>query len=183
MKTTYGLVEGSTLDDWPISYEDIEPYYEKAEWEIGVSGDASLNPFAAPRKKPYQMPPFVYNKEAKILESTMKRMGLHPFPIPMLRNSVARNGRAACVRRRSCCGFACPINAKSGTHNTVIPAALSTGNCELRTNCVVNELVIDERGKINGVTYFDKDNHSQLQTADIIVISASATETPRLLLN
>jgi len=129
------------------------------------------------------MSPFAYNKEAKILESTMKRMGLHPFPIPMLRNSVARNGRAACVRRRSCCGFACPINAKSGTHNTVIPVALSTGNCELRTNCVVNELVIDERGKINGVTYFDKDNHSQLQTADIIVISASATETPRLLLN
>ena len=50
MKTTYGHVEGSTLDDWPITYEDIEPCYEKAEWEIGVSGDASQNPFAAPRK-------------------------------------------------------------------------------------------------------------------------------------
>ena len=87
MKTTYGHVEGSTLDDWPISYEDIEHCYEKAEWEIGVAGDASPNTFAAPRKKPYPMPPFAYNKEAKLLDSTMKRMGLHPFPIPMLRNS------------------------------------------------------------------------------------------------
>jgi choline dehydrogenase-like flavoprotein len=183
MKTTYGHVDGSTLEDWPVCYEDIEHCYEKAEWEIGVSGDASLNPFAAPRKKPYPMPPFAYNKEAIMLESTMKRMGLHPFPIPMLRNSVARNGRAACVRRRSCCGFACPINAKCGTHNTVIPAALSTGNCELRTDCIVSELIIDERGRINGVKYFDKDNHLQEQAADIIVLSASATETPRLLLN
>ena len=183
MKSIYGHVEGSTLEDWPIGYEDLEHCYEKAEWEIGVSGDATQNPFAAPRKKPYPMPPFSYNKEAKMLESSMKRLWLHPFPIPMLRNSVSYNGRAVCVRRRSCCGFACPINAKSGTHNTVIPTALSTGNCELRTNCIVSELVIDERGKITGVIYFDKDNHKQEQTADIIVISASATETPRLLLN
>ena len=55
--------EGSTLDDWPISYEDLEPYYEKAEWEIGVSGDASANPFAAPRKKPHPMPAFPFNRE------------------------------------------------------------------------------------------------------------------------
>ena len=183
MKTTYGRVEGSTLEDWPITYHDLEQCYEKAEWEIGVAGDASLNPFAARREKPYPMEPFAYNKEAKILETAMRRIGLHPFPIPMLRNSVAYNGRPACVRRRSCCGFGCPLNAKSGTHNTVIPAALSTGQCELRTNCVVSELMINEQGKITGVVYFDPDNTKQVQSADIIVISASATETPRLLLN
>jgi choline dehydrogenase-like flavoprotein len=183
MKTTYGHVEGSTLEDWPITYDDLEPCYEKAEWEIGVAGDASLNPFAAPRNKPYPMIPFAYNKEAKMLESAMRRIGLHPFPIPMLRNSVEYNGRPACVRRRSCCGFGCPLNAKSGTHNTVIPTAISTGNCELRTNCVVIELIIDDRGKISGVVYFDRDSTKQEQTADIIVIAASATETPRLLLN
>ena len=183
MKTTYGHVEGSTLEDWPITYDDLEPCYQKAEWEIGVAGDASLNPFAARREKPYPMEPFAYNKEAKMLESAMHRAGLHPFPIPMLRNSVEYNGRPACVRRRSCCGFGCPLNAKSGTHNTVIPTAMSTGNCELRTNCIVSELMIDEQGKISGVVYFDRDNTKQVQTADIIVIAASATETPRLLLN
>jgi choline dehydrogenase-like flavoprotein len=183
MKSTYGPVEGSTLDDWPVSYDDLEHCYEKAEWEIGVAGDSSLNPFASPRKKPYPMPPFSYNREAVLLESAMKRMGLHPFPIPMLRNSVPYSGRPACVRRRTCCGFACPVNAKCGTHNTVIPAALSTGNCELRTNCVVGSLIIDPSGRITGVEYFDKDNTKQEQTADVIVIAASATETPRLLLN
>ena len=183
MKSTYGHVQGSTLDDWPVSYGDLEHCYEKAEWEIGVAGDSSLNPFAAPRKKPYPMPPFAYNREATILESAMKRMGLHPFPIPMLRNSVPYSGRPACVRRRTCCGFACPVNAKCGTHNTVIPAALSTGNCELRTRCVVGSLLIDASGRITGVGYFDRDNTKQEQTADIIVLAASATETPRLLLN
>ena len=58
MKSTYGHVEGSTLDDWPITYNDLEPYYEKAEWEIGVSGDHHANPFMAPRRKPYPMPAF-----------------------------------------------------------------------------------------------------------------------------
>ena len=173
MKTTYGPVEGSTLEDWPISYEDLEHCYEKAEWEIGVAGDASRNPFAAPRKKPYPMPPFAYNKEATMLESTMRRMGLHPFPIPMLRNSVPYNDRPACVRRRSCCGFACPLNAKSGTQNTVIPTALATGNCELRTNCLVSEIVVNESGRPTGVEYFDRDGNKQSQSADVIVVSAS----------
>ena len=183
MKSTYGSVGGSTLEDWPVSYEDLEHCYERAEWEIGVAGDASGNPFGSPRKKPFPMPPFTYNTEAKMLESAMKRTGLHPFPIPMLRNSVPYNDRPACVRRRSCCGFACPMNAKSGTHNTVIPTALATGNCELRTNCVVAELMVDDSGRITGVHYFDADGRGETQTADVIVIAASATETPRLLLN
>lgn len=148
MKTTYGAVAGSTLEDWPISYQDLEHCYERAEWEIGVAGDASENPFAAPRARPYPMPPFAYNKEATILRAAMLRKGLHPYPIPMLRNSVPYGGRPACLRRLSCCGFACPINAKCGTHNTVIPAALATGNCELHTNCVVSEIVIDAAGKV-----------------------------------
>ena len=52
MRSTYGAVEGSTLDDWPISYDDLEPWYEKAEYEIGVSGDVEPNPFKGPRRKP-----------------------------------------------------------------------------------------------------------------------------------
>lgn len=183
MKTVYGHVEGTTLDDWPITYDDLEPYYEKAEWEIGVSGDDTQNPFAPPRKKPQPMPPFEYNRIATTLESAAKRLGLHPFPIPMLRNSVAYNGRPRCYRIRTCVGFACPVNAKGGTHNTVIPAALATGNCELRTNCMVSEILVNDSGKITGVSYFDEKNKKQIQTADIVVVSSSATETARLLLN
>lgn len=183
MKTTYGHVEGSTLEDWPITYNDLEPYYEKAEWEIGVAGDDSQSPFTPPRKKPQPMPPFPYNKEARKLKQTAQRLGLHPYPIPMLRNSIPYGGRPKCYKFRTCVGFACPVNAKGGTHNTVIPIALATGNCKLRINCVVSEILVNRQGKVTGVSYFDKKNKKQTQSADIIIVSASATETPRLLLN
>jgi len=183
MKSTYGHVEGSTLEDWPISYGDLEPFYEKAEWEIGVAGDDALNPFAPPRSRPHPMPPFAHNREAKILQGAMTRLGMHPFPIPMLRNSVRYNGRPACYRFRTCVGFACPVNAKCGTHNTVIPKALESGMCELRTHCKVGEILTDDRGRVRGVSYFDENDKRQVQSADVVVVSASATETPRLLLN
>src|SRR5271165_4476760 len=74
MRSTYGAVEGSTLDDWPIAYSDLEPYYEKAEWEMGVSGDDSGNPFKAPRRKPLPMPPLAPNHEHQVLEPAAKRL-------------------------------------------------------------------------------------------------------------
>jgi choline dehydrogenase-like flavoprotein len=183
MRSTYGDVPDSSQEDWPISYEDLEPYYQKAEWEIGVSGDDSQNPFASPRQTPHPMPPFSYNKEGKLLYNAAQKIGLHPFPIPMLRNSVAYNGRPGCINNRTCVGFACPVNAKNGSQNTVIPTALATGNCELRINSVVREVHISDQGRATGITYFDERNRRQTQTADIVVVSASATETARLLLN
>jgi choline dehydrogenase-like flavoprotein len=183
MRTLYGSLAGSTLDDWPITYDDLEPCYEKAEWELGVAGDDSQNPFAPRRAKPQPMPPFPYNAEGRLLEAAGRRLGWHPFPIPMLRNSVPYGGRPKCIHMRSCVGFACPVNAKAGTQNTVIPTALATGNCEVRTDAVVSEVVLDERGRARGVKYFDAADRLQLQTADIVVVSASATETARLLLN
>jgi choline dehydrogenase-like flavoprotein len=183
MRSTYGAVEGSTLEDWPITYNDLEPYYEKAEWEIGVSGDDSGNPFKGPRRRPLPMPPLPPTLEHRILEPAARRLGLHPFHIPMLRNTVPYNGRGPCMRCRWCVGFACEVGAKNGTHNTVIPRALATGNCELRTGCVAKEILTNARGRVTGVAYFDSDNRLREQTADLVVVSASATETPRLLLN
>ena len=183
MKSTYGTVEGSTLDDWPISYNDLESCYEKAEWEIGVSGENTGNPFAAPRKKGYPMPAFENNQEGKLLAAAAQEMGLHPFPIPMLRNSVPYNGRAGCIRNRTCVGFQCPVDAKNGTQNTVIPAAMKTGNCDVRPNCQVAEVITDERGRATGVRYFDGNDREHFQPADLVVIAASAIETARLMLN
>ncbi|MDR1718638.1 MAG: GMC family oxidoreductase [Dysgonamonadaceae bacterium] len=182
LKSIYGAVEGSTLDDWPITYDDLEPYYVKAEWEVGVSGDET-NPFAGYRSKPYPMPPFEQNREGKVLFDTCKRMGLHPFPIPMLRNSVPYNGRAGCVRNHTCCGYACPCDAKNGSQNTVIPVAIRTGNCQVKTNSIVAEIVIDDKSRATGVRYFDENGKGHTQTADIVIVAGAATETARLLLN
>ena len=183
MRSTYGTVKGSTLDDWPISYHDLEPYYERAEWEIGVSGDDSNNVFRAPRKRPLPMPALPPNREYTILKPAAQRLGFHPFDIPMLRNSVPYGGRAPCMRCRWCVGFACEVNAKNGTHNTVIPKALATGNCELKTECMTKEIVTDSTGRVTGVAYYDENDHLEEQSADIVVVSCGANESARLLLN
>jgi len=161
MRSTYGAVEGSTLEDWPISYGDLEPFYEKAEWEMGVSGDDTNNIFKAPRRKPLPMPPLPPTQEHQMLEPAARRLGLHPFDIPMLRNTVPYNGRRSCMRCRWCVGFACEVDARTGTHNTVIPTALATGNCELRTECMAKEILLDARGQAKGIAFFDAANRLQ----------------------
>lgn len=183
MRSTYGSLEGSTLEDWPIGYDDLEPFYEKAEWEIGVSGDVSNNIFEAPRKKPLPMPPHPPDRQYEVLKPAAERLGLHPFDIPMLRNTIPYGGRPACIRCRWCVGFACEVDAKCGTHNTVIPKALATKNCELRTECMIKEVLTDSRGRAKGVAYFDPNDRLQEQTADLVVVSCGAIESARLLLN
>jgi choline dehydrogenase-like flavoprotein len=183
MRSTYGAPAGSSLEDWPISYDDLEPFYDKAEHEIGVSGDVSTDPFHAPRKRDLPMPPLPPNKEMDILWPAAKRLGLHPFNVPMLRNSIPFNGRGPCMRCRWCCGYACEVDAKNGSQNTVIPIALSTGNCELRIESVVREILTDKRGRATGVSYIDPRGNSLEQYADIVIVSACAIESARLLLN
>jgi len=183
MRSTYGAPEGSTLDDWPLSYDDLERWYEKAEYEIGVSGDVEPNVFKGPRRKPLPMPPMTPKSiEYEILKPAALRLGLHPFDTPLLINSVPYNGRSACMRIRWCVGFGCETNAKNGTQNTVIPRALATGNAWLKTECKVKEILLDERGRARGVAYFDESDRLQEQPADLVVVSGGATESARLLL-
>ncbi len=183
MRSTYGAPQGSSLEDWPISYDELEPYYDKAEYEIGISGDYSGTPLHGPRKRDLPMPPLPVNREFEILEPAAKRLGLHPFHLPMARNSVPYNGRGPCMRCRWCCGFACEADAKNGSQNPVIPVALATGNCEMRTESMVKEILMDDRGRARGVAYFDAKGHLQEQLADIVVVSGCATESARLLLH
>jgi choline dehydrogenase-like flavoprotein len=183
MRSTYGALEGSTLEDWPLGYDDLEPFYEKAEWEMGVSGDDANNVFKAPRRKSLPMPPLPQSREHQMLQPAALRLGLHPFDIPMLRNTVPYNGRRSCMRCRWCVGFACEVDARTGTHNTVIPAALASGNCELRTDCMAKEILLDARGRAKGVAYFDARNRLQEQTSDLVVVCGGAIESARLLLN
>lgn len=182
MRSTYGAVAGSTLEDWPISYEDLAPYYDKAEWEIGVSGKAGANPFEAKPRKPYPMPPLPFNGEASLLAPAARKLGWHPFPIPMAINSVPYQGRGACIGCPHCVGFACEVNAKGSTAVTVIPRAVATGLCDVRTECVVKEILLDAKGNATGVAYFQGDQLIE-QPARVVIVSASATESARLLLN
>ena len=188
MRSVYGAkipraFQNSTLEDWPISYDDLEPFYEQAEWEIGVSGDDSTNPFRGERRKPLPMPPPAPSIEHTLLWKGAEKLGLHPFHIPMLRNTIPYAGRPACMRCRWCVGFACEVDAKCGTQNTVLPRALATGNLELRTQCHVQQVVVNDQGHATGVRYFDGAGQLCEQAAKVVVVSGSAIESARLMLN
>jgi choline dehydrogenase-like flavoprotein len=182
MKSTYGAPANSSLEDWPITFQDLEPFYSKAEWEIGVSGKAGANPFEPPRSKPYPMPPLPLGLEGSMLSRAAARLKWHPFPIPMAINSVPYQGRPGCIACPHCVGFACEVNAKNATSVTVIPRAVATKLCDLRANAIAKKIVVDGRGKATGVEYFQS-NQLYSQPCRAVVVSCSATESPRLLFN
>lgn len=170
MASTYGVPEGSSLADWPISYEDLEPYYEMAEWTIGVAGGKPA-PQMPPRRD-YPMPPHRLTRKGAILREAATRLGWQTQDVPLLSNSVERDGRPACAQCQHCVGFACPVDAKNGTHNTVIARAIATGNCEVRTDTFVRQITPA------GVLLDDS-----VEEAETVVVAAGAIETARLLMN
>jgi choline dehydrogenase-like flavoprotein len=186
MASTYGVPEGSGLADWPITYADLEPYYSLAEQRFGVSG-GGVDPWHEPRSIPLPMPPMPRPGPAQRLAAAAERLGWGTLDVPLLINSVGYQGRAGCVRCGLCVGFACPVEAKSGTHNTALPAALATGRCTLVTETTAERLVADGSGRVTGVALVAaaEDGRIWRRTVDCaeVVIAAGATETPRLLFN
>lgn len=183
MKSTYGRPEGTTLENWPVSYDDLEPFYEKAEYELGVAGLAGADPFEPPRRKPYPVPPLPTNPQGELFAKAARKLGLHPFPPPFAILTAPYQGRPACIRCPFCIGFTCEVNAKSSTAVTVIPKALETGNCTLLTHCVVDRILTDDRGRVIGASYFDEHKRHHHQPARLVIVSANAGESARLLLN
>jgi len=179
-RSRIGPISGTSFADWPITYEELEPYYTKAEWEIGVSGEPG--PFDPPRSRPYPMPPLPVKSSGVLFERGALAIGLHPQPAQMAINSTAYHGRPACQQCGYCWGFPCEHRAK-GSSFTVIPMAEATGRCEIRTGCLVSRVETDARGRATGVAYFDSDKHEQQQRARAIVLCCNGAETPHLLLN
>jgi choline dehydrogenase-like flavoprotein len=181
-RSRFGAVPGASLADWPITYADLEPYYTKVEWEIGVSGLAGASPFDPPRSKPYPMPPLPVKSSGVLMERGARKLGLHPQPAPLVINSQPYRGRPACVHCGFCHGFACEVIAKASTLTTVIPEAEATGRCEVRPNSYVARIETNTQGRATGVAYFDRDRRERRQRAKAVVVCANGAETPRLLL-
>jgi choline dehydrogenase-like flavoprotein len=186
MASTYGVPESSSLADWPFGYDELEPYYDRAEWEIGCSGDGDANRFQAPRRRGYPMRPVPENASGRVLKHAADSLGWSTFPVPLLINSAEHNGRPACVQCNMCVGFACPSNSKNGSQNTVIPRAVATGLCTLQTQAMAERIDTNSRGDVSSVTYLVEENGSvrrHIATAKTVVVSAGAIESARLLLN
>jgi choline dehydrogenase-like flavoprotein len=177
-----GTVTGASVEDWPIRYADLEPYYTKVDWEIGVSGLAGSNPFDPPRSRPYPLPPLPIKPSGVLMEVAAKKLGWHAAAAPVAVISQAFKGRTGCQHCGFCELFGCEWKAKSSTLATMIPDAERTGRCEIRPNSYVRRVQTDARGLVTGVVYFDARKREIRQRAKAVVVCANGAETPRLLL-
>jgi len=186
MASTYGVPAGSDLADWPIGYDEMEPYYERAEWEIGVSGDPTLGQHAGRQRKPYPMPALPAGISRDILALGAEKLGIGTHAVPLLINSTPWLGRPACAQCALCVGFPCPVEAKNGSHNTMLERAFATGSTAMILEASATRLLTDDAGRVVGVALAGLRNgavwHREVR-AEEVVLSAGAIETARLLLN
>lgn len=166
--------------DWPVGYEELEPYYAETERAIGVAGTAGANPFAGPRSGPYPMPSGAPMFGATLSSEAATRLGYHPYPAPTAANSVPYDGRPACNNCGFCAYFGCPIHAK-GDPVAMLVRAMGTGRAELLAETFVSRVRIEGR-RATGVDLIGPTGEKRFLAADRVIVAAGAIETPRLLL-
>lgn len=181
-RSLHGPVSGSTFADWPVTYDELEPFYTKAEWELGISGLGGANPFESRRSKPYPLPPMPVKSSGVLFERGARKLGLHPYPAPVAILSQPYRGRAACLHCGFCESFGCEVGAKSSTLAALVPLAEKTGLCEIRPHSYVRKIETDPTGRVTGAVYFDAGRREIFQRARAVVVCANGAETPRLLL-
>lgn len=190
------LPEGNRIQDWPITYDDLEPFYDQFEYDIGVSGKAGNlqgeqieggNVFEGPRQREYPLPPLPTSISGNMFTEAATELGYHPFPQPAAILSQAftdpfGNERGACLLCGFCTRYGCEVDAKSSAISGHIPAAMQTGNYEIRTGCYVFNIDTDADGLATGVRYIDPTGREQVQEADIVIVSSYTLSNVKLLL-
>ncbi|WP_062070381.1 GMC oxidoreductase [Demequina sediminicola] len=186
MASTYGTPEGTGQADWPVTYDEMEPYYAHAEFEWGVSGAPGPEGTEGHRSVPFPLPPLPRTRPASALLAGAKTLGWRTLPTPMLINSEPYRGRAACVRCSQCLGFACPVGAKSGSQNTALWRAARTGRTSFVIGARVAELTTSADGTVTGAVIRGVDERGPWEShieASEVVIAAGAVESARILLS
>jgi choline dehydrogenase-like flavoprotein len=182
LRSTLGNVPGATLVDWPISYEELEPYYSQVEREIGISGRWHEHPFEEPRSADYPFPPLLHDPIATRIDDAGRALGFHPFPTPRAIISEPLQGRGPCVYCALCADYACEVSAKSSTAVSLLPAAVATGRCQIRAESMATEIPVGPDGRVTGVVYRDARGDNQFIAARCVVLACSSLESARLLL-
>ena len=173
------IPKGSTVEDWPFGLEEIEPYYEIVERELGVSGqagniDGKIDPrgsvFEGPRKHGYPMPPLRWTDWHEKMAGAARTLGWHPFPGPAAINTQSYENRPGCAYHGYCARGGCHVNAKGSTAVTTIPKAQKTGKLEVVTEAHVTEINVDNNGRVTGVTYV-KGGTDYFQPASFVMLA------------
>ncbi len=177
-----GPVPGATIANWPITYEELEPYYARVETIIGVSGSPNEGSHVSPRSTPYPLPPVMTHPGGALIDRGAQKVGAFSFITP--RGVISRDydGRSACHLHPLCGSFGCHVGAKSSSLETWLPKALATGKCELRAESRVLRILSGDDGRATGVVYRDSAGADHEVSARAVVVACSAVETARLLL-
>jgi len=179
----YGQIDGANIVDWPISYDDMEPYYTKVEKIVGVSGKVIDHKFQEKRStKDFPYPPLQENSISKWIDKAASNLGYQTIPIPRAILSKPEKERNGCVYSNFCGSYACASDAKGSSRVALLDKALKTGNCTILANSKVYHLETDGSGKIEKAHFYDIEKNKQTIDAGIFVIAAQAIETSRLLL-
>src|SRR5437763_14615502 len=185
-RSLYGPMPDANVADWPLTYEDLAPFYDEVEERLGVQGDLSRMPAStlaqAPRSRPFPLPPNPPMYAGLLLAEGAATLGYHAYPFPMAVASRPYDGRSACNSCGFCSGFGCPVNARGNAAMSFLHHALMAG-VELRSRCFVTRVDLAPGGKrAVGVSYLDPSGVLQHERADIVVLAPSAIETARLAL-
>ena len=181
-RTVAGDLPGASLADWPITYAELSPYYDKIEWAFGVSGQAGANRFESPRIQGYPCPPMPMSRYAERFHAGCRALGWNSFPTPQAALSRPFNGRPATVVSAFAQQHGDPTGTRSSALNVFIPDAVRTGRYELRPDCYVRELAVDGAGRVKSAVYQDADGDVLEQEADLFILACGAVETARLML-
>jgi len=176
----FGPQPDADVADWPVDYDELEPYYAEVERAIGVAGTEGSNPFAAPRSGPFPMPSGAPMFGATKSIAAAERLGYHPYPAPSAVNSVPYDSRPACNNCGFCAFFGCPIHAK-GDPIAMLQRTMATGRAELLSETFVSRVRIEGR-RATGVDVVGPDGTERFLAARHVIVAAGAIETPRLLL-
>ncbi len=175
--------EDGVGEDWPLTYADIEPYYDQVERELGVSGPngGEANPFDPPRRKPFPNPPHELSCASRLIQKGAQKLGWHWVQIPLAIPTRPWDGRPACIRA-GVCGYGCRVRAKSSMDVTYVPKAEATGIVSIRPDSMAREIRVGASGRAQSVVYFDAEGAEQEIAARAVVLAGNAIESPRLLL-
>jgi len=167
-------------EDWPLTYDDLEPYYCKAEAFLGVSGTDADNPFAPRRSKPYPLPPFQLSYDDAIFAGRLRQHGLLLHTTPQARTRAAYEERSGCMNFGTC--RVCPIGARYSPNYHLLQA-IKTGRCKVHSNTSVRRLLVDKAGRARAVVYQGNDEAKEKEhSSKVIIVAGGAIESARLLL-
>jgi choline dehydrogenase-like flavoprotein len=167
--------------DWPLSYAELRPFYDRIQTEVGISGDAEKEIWR-PEGAPYPMPPLKVFNQGRLIARGFEKLGLRTSPLPLAINSVSYNGRPACVYD-GWCDAGCPIYALGNPLALYLPQALQANATILHSSAVTRVLTNQKGDRATGVEYHDAGGRRGTLEAGVVILAAYAFETPRILLN